>query len=153
SRPAGAAPSAHAFAERGDRRPHQRPHPARNPRSDCGAAMTRPTGRAVVVFAAGIPVALLVVILAPDLWWVALDYGALALVGIATDALLGFPPRVLNAKVALPDHLYIGERGSIGLTIAATRYRRPVSFDALAEQRGDLEAAEIISVELTPGQG
>jgi uncharacterized protein (DUF58 family) len=115
--------------------------------------MIRPTGRAVVVFAAGIPVALLVVILAPDLWWVALDYGALALVVIATDALLAFPPRLLNAKVSLPDHLYIGEHGSIGLTIAGTRYQRTVRFDALAEQRGDLEGAEIVPVELAQGRG
>ena len=78
--------------------------------------MIRPTGRAVVMFAAGIPVALLVVILAPDLWWVALDYGALALVVIATDALLAFPPRLLNVKVSLPDRLYIGEYGPIGLS-------------------------------------
>ena len=114
--------------------------------------MIRPTGRAVAVFAAGIPVALLVVILAPELWWVAFDYGALALVVIATDALLTFPPRLLNVKVTLPDHLYIGEHGSIGVSIAATRYQRTMRFEALAEQRGDLEPAEIVPVELAPGR-
>jgi uncharacterized protein (DUF58 family) len=114
--------------------------------------MIRPTGRAVAVFAAGIPVALLIVILAPQLWWVALDYGVLALIVIATDALLTFPPRLLSVKVALPDHLYIGEHGSIGVAIAAARYQRTVRFEALAEQRGDLEAAEIVPVELAPGR-
>jgi len=113
--------------------------------------MIRPTGRAVVLFAAGIPVAFLVVVLAPDLWWVALDYGALALVVVATDALLAFPPRLLNVKVSLPDHLYIGEHSFIGLAFAATRHQRMVRFDALAEQRGELEGAEIVPVELAPG--
>jgi uncharacterized protein (DUF58 family) len=114
--------------------------------------MIRPTGRAVVMFAAGIPVALLVMILAPDLWWVALDYGALALVVIATDALLAFPPRLLNVKVSLPDRLYIGEYGPIGLAFGATRHQRTVRFDTLAEQRGDLEPPEITPVQLSPGR-
>jgi len=114
--------------------------------------MIRPTGRAVVVLAAGIPVTLLVVIPAPDLWWVALDFGALALVVIATDALLAFPPRLVNVKISLPDRLYIGEHGSIGLAFAATRHQRTVRFDALAEQRGELEAPEIAPVELSPGR-
>jgi len=114
--------------------------------------MIRPTARAVVVFAAGIPVALLIVVLLPDLWWITFDYGALALVVIATDALLAFSPRQLNVKTSLPDRLYIGEHGAIGVTIAATRYQRAVRFEVLAEQRGDLEAAEIALVELERGQ-
>src|SRR6202140_1647906 len=113
--------------------------------------MIRPTARAVVLFAGGIPLALLVVIVEPGWWGLTFDYGALALVVIATDALLAFPPRLLYAKVSLPDHLYIGEHGSIGLTIAVTRYQRTVRFDALAEQRGDLEGAEIVPVELAQG--
>jgi uncharacterized protein (DUF58 family) len=114
--------------------------------------MIRPTGRAVAVFAAGIPAALLIVILAPDLWWLAFDYAALVLVAIATDALLAFSPRLLNVKLSLPDRLYIGEHGAIGIVIAATRHARTVRFEALAEQRGELEAAEIAPVELAPGR-
>jgi uncharacterized protein (DUF58 family) len=112
--------------------------------------MIKPTARAVLVFAGGIPLALLVVILAPGLWALTFDYGALALVVIATDALLAFPPRLLDAKVSLPDHLYIGEHSAIAATIAATGYRRTVRFELLAEQRGELEAAEIVPLEQAP---
>jgi len=114
--------------------------------------MIRPTGRAVVLFAVGIPAALLIVILAPALWWLTFDYGALVLVVIATDALLAFSPRLLNVKLSLPDRLYIGEHGAIGVAIAATRYPRTARFEALAEQRGELEAAEITPIELASRQ-
>ena len=58
-------------AQRRDRGPHGGSHPARNPRPDAGAAMIRPTLRAVRVFAVGVPLALLIVIV---------DSGALAVV-------------------------------------------------------------------------
>jgi uncharacterized protein (DUF58 family) len=113
--------------------------------------MIRPTGRAVVLFAGGIPLALLVTILAPGLWGLTFDYGVLALIVIASDALLAFSPRLLDAKVALPDRLYIGERSAVSVTIAATKYQRTVRFEVLAEQRGDLEAPEAATAELAPG--
>jgi len=112
--------------------------------------MIRPTARAVVLFAGGIPLALLVVIVEPGWWGLTFDYGALALVVIATDALLAFSPRLLDVKVALPDRLYIGEHGAVALTFAATRYQRTVRFDVLAEQRGELEAAQVAVAELVP---
>jgi uncharacterized protein (DUF58 family) len=112
--------------------------------------MIRPTGRAVVLFAGGIPLALLVTILAPGLWGLTFDYGILALIVIASDALLAFSPRLLDAKVALPDRLYIGERSAVAVTIAATSYQRTVRFEVLAEQRGDLEAVEAATAELNP---
>jgi uncharacterized protein (DUF58 family) len=114
--------------------------------------MIRPTGRAVVLFAGGIPLALLVTILAPGWWGLTFDYGILALIVIATDALLAFSPRLLDAKVALPDRLHIGERSAVAVTIAATSYQRTVRFEVLAEQRGDLEAPETATAELAPGQ-
>jgi uncharacterized protein (DUF58 family) len=112
--------------------------------------MIRPTARAVVLFAGGIPLALLVVIVEPGWWGLTFDYGALALVVIATDALLAFSPRLLDVKVALPDRLYIGEHGAVAVTFAATRYQRTVRFDVLAEQRGELEAAQVTVAELAP---
>jgi uncharacterized protein (DUF58 family) len=113
--------------------------------------MIRPTGRAVLLFAGGIPLALFIVILNPDLWALAFDYGALALVAIATDALLAFSPRLLDVKVVLPERLYIGERSAIAVAIAATSYRRTVRFELLAEQRGELDPAALAAVELSPG--
>jgi uncharacterized protein (DUF58 family) len=114
--------------------------------------MIRPTARAVVLFAGGIPLALLVVIVEPGWWGLTFDYGALALVVIATDALLAFSPRLLDAKVSLPERLYIGEHGAVTVAFAATRYQRTVRLDVLAEQRGELEAAEVAVAELAPGR-
>ena len=115
--------------------------------------MIRPTTRAVLVFVCGIPFSLLVVIYDSSLWALSLDYAALALVTIGLDALLAFPPRQLNVHVAMPDKLYIGERGSISLTIAAARFRRATRFELIARgQRGDIEPAEIVSGDLATGQ-
>jgi uncharacterized protein (DUF58 family) len=113
--------------------------------------MIRPTGRAVVVFAGGIPLALLVAIMEPGWWGLAFDYAILALIAIGSDALLAFPPRLLDVRVAVPDRLYIGERSAVAVTLAATSYQRAVRFDVLAEQRGDLEPAEIATAEAAPG--
>jgi hypothetical protein len=107
--------------------------------------MIRPTGRAVLAFAGGIPLALFVVIYDPGLWVLSFNYGALVLLVAGTDALLAFPPRLLDVKITVPEHLYIGERGASVLTMAATRWRRPTRFELIAEQRGEIESSEIVS--------
>jgi uncharacterized protein (DUF58 family) len=114
--------------------------------------MIRPTARAVVIFVCGIPFSLFVVIYDSSLWMLSLDFAALVLVTVGMDAALAFPPRQLNVKIATPDHLYIGERGSITATIAAARYRRVARFELLAELNGDAEPAQIVVGELAPGQ-
>ena len=53
----------------------------------------RPTLRAVVLFALGVPLAFLLVIRDPALWPVSLAYPLLALVLIAADALMILPRR------------------------------------------------------------
>jgi uncharacterized protein (DUF58 family) len=113
--------------------------------------MIRPTRRAVLIFTLGIPAALFMVIHDPALWVMSFDFAALVLVAMITDAGLAFPPRLLAVRVATPDRLYIGERAAVTATIAATRYRRPATFDLLAEQRGDLDAAEIVTAQLPAG--
>jgi uncharacterized protein (DUF58 family) len=114
--------------------------------------MIRPTGRAVLIFVGGIPLALFVVIYDPSLWALSFNYGALLLLVAATDALLAFPPRLLDVKITVPDHLYIGERGASTVTIAATRWRRATSFELIAEQRGEIEPSDIVTGVLPVGQ-
>jgi uncharacterized protein (DUF58 family) len=114
--------------------------------------MIRPTGRAVLIFAAGIPLALLVVIYDPSLWVLSFNYGALVLLAAGTDILLAFPPRLLNVKVTVPDRLYIGERAGVTVTFAATQWRRGTRFELIAEQRGEVEPAEIVSGDVPAGQ-
>ncbi len=113
--------------------------------------MTRPTLRAVLFFAAGIPLALFIVIYDPKLWPLSLNYGVLVLIVIATDLALAFPPRLLNVKVTTPDRLYIGERAATTITIPASGFRRAARFEAIAEQRGDIEPSEVVAGELAAG--
>lgn len=113
--------------------------------------MIRPTARAVLIFVCGIPLSLLVVIYDSSLWPLSLNYAALVLVTIGLDALLAFPPRQLNVRITAPDRLYIGEHGTITVNIAAARFRRTTRFQAVAEQRGDVDPAEIAAGELAAG--
>jgi uncharacterized protein (DUF58 family) len=113
--------------------------------------MMRPTLRAVLIFAVGVPLALCIVLYDRSLWPFSFDYGAAVLLAVAVDSLLSLPARLLRLDAAVPDRLYIGERGSLAVTIGATPYRRRVRFELLSDQRGDLDAAEIVAVELEPG--
>jgi len=114
--------------------------------------MIRPTGRAVLIFVTGIPLALFVVIFDPSLWALSFNYGALVLLVAVSDAWLAFPPRLLDVKVTVPEHVYIGERGASVVTIAATRWRRSTRFELIAEQRGEVEPSELVSGVLAVGQ-
>ena len=138
-------------AERGDRGADHRPDPARDPRPDAGAAMTRPTGRAVVLFACGHP--------------------AGAVRGRSTSRAVGAVVQLRRAGAARRRH-----RRAAGLPAAPARredrgagqapYRRAAAphghvaaapwpratrFEAIADQRGEVEPAELVAGELRPG--
>ena len=113
--------------------------------------MIRPTLPAVLLFSGGVPLALFIVIADPNLWALSFDYGLLVLIVGASDFALACPSRSLSIKVAVPDRLYIGERGATEVKLAAGGFRRAVRFAAIAEQRGDLEPSEIFAGEIVPG--
>lgn len=70
----------------------------------------RPTPRCVLLFAAGVPVALLPAIVTPRLWTLWLAYTAVVLLLTGLDALLALPRRRLEMVTSTPDTLYIGAR-------------------------------------------
>jgi uncharacterized protein (DUF58 family) len=113
--------------------------------------MIRPTLRAVLIFAVGIPLALFVVIYDPALWPLSFNYGLVALFVIGSDMSLALSPRLLDVNVTVPDRLYIGEHGAIMVAIAAAGSRRATRFEAMAEQRGDVEPADVVAGDLAPG--
>jgi uncharacterized protein (DUF58 family) len=118
--------------------------------------MIAPTPRAVLVFALGVPIALLAVVVDPGLWALSVSYGFLVLAAIATDALLAVPRRALAVEVAAPDRIHIGESGTLAVTIGATRRLRATRFTVLPEQRGPLDPARPGGIDLpagTAGQG
>jgi uncharacterized protein (DUF58 family) len=112
----------------------------------------RPTRRAVLLFALGVPLALFLVIRNKALWPFSFDYGALLLIVMATDAALALPRGRLSVKVAAPERLYIGEPGSLAVTLATIRrHPRSVRVELLAEQQGALDPPEIAAAQLAPG--
>jgi uncharacterized protein (DUF58 family) len=113
--------------------------------------MTRPTGRTVLIFVAGIPLALLIVIYDSSLWVLSFNYGVLVLLAAVSDLVLAFPPRLLSIRRSVPDKLYIGEHGAITVAILPTPWRRTTGFELMAEQRGEVEPAQIVSGELATG--
>jgi uncharacterized protein (DUF58 family) len=113
--------------------------------------MIRPTGRAVLIFAIGIPLALLIVIYEPAWWALSFNYGLIVLIVGATDLALALRPQQLAVRLATPERLYIGERGATTVTLSAPRYRRAARFELIAEQRGEVEPSEIVIGDLQPG--
>jgi uncharacterized protein (DUF58 family) len=113
--------------------------------------MIRPTRRAVLIFSASVPVSLFTVIHDASLWTLSFGYGAAVLLAMAVDATLAFPQRLLSISVIAPDRLYIGERGTLTAIVGRTPYPRVTRFNLLMEQRGDLDPAEIIAIELPVG--
>jgi uncharacterized protein (DUF58 family) len=113
--------------------------------------MIQPTPRALLIFAAGIPLALLIIVYNPGLWALSFDYALLALLIGASDFALACPWRRLIIKISGPDRLYIGEQGATALSISTGGFRRAVRFEAVAEQSGDVEPSEIMSGVIPPG--
>ncbi|MFL6799746.1 MAG: DUF58 domain-containing protein [Xanthobacteraceae bacterium] len=118
--------------------------------------MIRPTLRAVLLFLAGLPLALLVIIYDPRWWILSLNYACLLLLAAMTDVFLAFPPRLLNLKVAIPNKLYIGERGGLSVTMSPSHVQlrdrgaggRSTRFELIAEQKGEAEPPLIVAGEL-----
>jgi uncharacterized protein (DUF58 family) len=71
--------------------------------------MIRPTLRAVFLFAAGIPLAVLVIVLNADFWPLVLAYVALATLALGVDAVLAMPGRALMLRADVPPLLYAGD--------------------------------------------
>ena len=101
--------------------------------------MIRPTLRAVLLFSATVPLALVVLAISPELWPISLDFGFFVLVLIGIDALRCARFDDLDVTHAVPARLFIGNEGALRLTIAQKGRSRSVPFEALLEQRGNLE--------------
>jgi uncharacterized protein (DUF58 family) len=114
--------------------------------------MIQPTPRAVLVFAAGIPPALFLIIADPSLWRLSSGYAALVLLAIATDALQAAGVRGLRVEIDAPQSMQIGDTATITATILAAAPARPVRFELLSEQQGDVEPPDIVAVTLEPGR-
>jgi uncharacterized protein (DUF58 family) len=115
--------------------------------------MMMPTTRAVLLFAGGVPIALITVAFDPGLWTLSADYSILVLVAVASDALLAFPARGLVLRTTPPTHLVIAQGGAFVVEVAKTGYRRPARLEIRLEQRGDLNETDTVVLEVPPRSG
>jgi uncharacterized protein (DUF58 family) len=113
--------------------------------------MMTPTARAAFIFAGGVPVALILVAAAPELWSLSFDFGILVLVGIAIDAMIAFPPRRLAVITKPPKRLFVGESSAFAVEIEPSPYARPTRFEIRLEQRGALDESATERLLLQPG--
>ena len=72
----------------------------------------RPTFRAFLVLAAGIPLTLFLIIFDDALWPIGIAYLGFALLVIGFDALRTSPFRRLSLTIETPDVLFVGETDS-----------------------------------------
>ena len=114
--------------------------------------MIRPSRRAVLLFAVGLPIPLLVPLFDAEWWPFSLDYSVLVLIAIGTDALLAFPRRLLDVATEVPAALHMGESGRLLVTIAATGHRRATRFALLCDHGGPLAPPPPADAELEPGR-
>lgn len=88
--------------------------------------MTRPTLRAVAVFAAGIPLAFAILLADPEAWPYVPAYLFLCCFALLADTALSLPPRALNVQVNPPALLYIGRQDVFGVRLRAESELRAV---------------------------
>lgn len=97
----------------------------------------RPTRRAVLTFALLLPLPWLIVVFDQALWPFAFDASALVLIVLATDALLGYPRRLLDVELAMPEAGFVGEPLQAALEVRTRQRRLPASFEVLFDTSGD----------------
>lgn len=109
-----------------------------------------PTLRAALLFAAGLPVALLPAVIDPRLWTAWLAVAIASTVALFADALAALPRRRLTLDIAHPDTLYIGDRDPLTITLRAPGRRRPLTIELLADLDPLLEPQPITTATLDP---
>jgi uncharacterized protein (DUF58 family) len=113
----------------------------------------KPTARLVALFTASVPLALVIGLGYPKLWsvWLAFVGAAIAAAGI--DIVLALPRRRLRVDVAVPDQLYIGERGAATARLTARGWRRGVHVHVLPELDEDFAPHPAFAVDLVAPRG
>lgn len=114
--------------------------------------MIRPTLRAVLVFAATLPLAVVLLAYDAGLWPISLDLGLFIVALVALDAMLCVRPSRLDIVAEAPSRLFIGSEGGLAVTVGIADASRGLVLDVLAEQRGDLAPPEPRRLLVEPGR-
>ncbi len=98
----------------------------------------RPTGRAILLFAAGVPVTLALVLIDETLWPLGLALLALAIFLVGLDGIRALSPRRLTIKTELPGMLYAGAADELRLNLSAVG-TPPTEIEMLCDVGENLE--------------
>lgn len=106
----------------------------------------------MLLFALGIPVALVPSLVDPRLWTLWLAFVVCAVAALVVDALLGLPRRRLVIEAVAPDTLYIGDHDPLHLRLSAPDWQRPQRVHVLAELGERLHPAPPIDFLIPVGE-
>lgn len=112
----------------------------------------RPTPRALLVFAAGIPVSLVVALIDSGLWPLGLVWLGLALAGIVIDLLLVPGPGRVTVTLAPPAQLFAGESDEAVVTVATAPGGLAAPADLLLDVDDLLEPPGMVGGRVVPGR-
>lgn len=110
----------------------------------------RPTGRAITLFAAGIPLSLAAALIQESLWPLGLAILTVALFLCGLDSMRALPPAAMELSAEPPATLYAGSSGRLEVTISALRRAPPTEIEMLCDVGGTLETPEVSRATLTP---
>lgn len=111
-----------------------------------------PTVRSILLFAAGMPVVLALILYDPGLWWLGWVY-AICWVGLCLlDAASAVRWPDLDASFEIPAISFIGEVGAIDIALTARRGRSPLAVRFLCDVSGDAHPLSVREVLLEAGR-
>lgn len=113
--------------------------------------MMKPTLKAVLLFAIGIPVALLIIAAARDFWYAAFYVPVAVLALTGADFMLALHNNRLQAVIKSPYQLFVGQTGHVNVKFEAKGYNRPLNIEALLELDGDADDPSPVNGKLEKG--
>ncbi|MFW6027686.1 MAG: DUF58 domain-containing protein [bacterium] len=111
----------------------------------------RPTRKAVLLMAAGIPLSVVLILIQPGLWFYDLAATITATVFCALDAVLAAPVRALRLGAQAPNTLHIGEEDRLRLRIGLTSGPRRSPLAITCDVNGILPPAPRLETVVGPG--
>ena len=115
--------------------------------------MIRPRPRAVWLFGLGVPLTFALIIADENLWPLGLAYLGFAIVLCGLDVILATPARSMELAVATPEVFWIGETGSLHLSLRDPRRRQISAIDIVCDVSTILVRPTAIRTQLDPDGG